>query len=114
MPEALVTAASAGRVGSMTLPNFQTDDKDFQLLQNAWAQQINPVLSNPSLKNLLLKGVSLTTGVNVINHRLGRTMQGWRVVDIDAVATIYRSAVLNDLTLTLTVSAPCVVAIEVF
>ena len=41
-------------------------------------------------------------------------MQGWSIVDVNAAVTPYRSAPLNDLTLTLTVSEPCVVNIEVF
>lgn len=97
-----------------SLPQFQSDDKDFQLMQNAWSASLNPMLKNPSLQNILLKSVSLTTGSNVINHKLGRTPQGWRIVDIDGAAQIYRSQAFNNLTLTLTSSANVTVALEVF
>ncbi len=98
----------------MALPQFQNDDKDFQMMQSTWGQQLNPVLSNPSLKNLILKDVALIAGANVINHLLGRTMQGWRICDNNAAVTPYRTAPFNAITLTLTASAPCVVTLEVF
>jgi hypothetical protein len=98
----------------MALPRFQTDNKDFQLMQSAWASQLDPVLSNPSLKTRLLKDVALAVGANVINHKLGRTPQGWRIVDVNGAAQIYRSEALNPLTLTLTSDAVVTVSIEVF
>ena len=98
----------------MALPQFQSDDRDFQLMQSAWATQLNPMLANPSLQCILLKDVVLANGSNVINHKLGRKPQGWRIVDINGAATIYRSAALNNLTLTLTSNAAVTVSLEVF
>ncbi len=98
----------------MPLPQYQNDDKDFQMMQSGWSQILNPVLANPSLKNLILKNIVLLAGDNVINHLLGRTMQGWRIADINAAVTPYRSAPFNDITLTLNASAPCTVTLEVF
>lgn len=98
----------------MALPRFQTDDKDFQLMQSTWATALDPMLSNPSLKTRLIKDVSLAIGANKIDHRLGRTPQGWRIVDIDGVAQIYRSEAFNPLTLTLTSDAAVTIALEVF
>lgn len=97
-----------------SLPQFQSDDKDFQLMQSSWATSINPLLSNPSLQSILLKDIDLTNGANVISHRLGRKPQGWRIVDINGAATIYRSANFNSLTLTLTSDAAVQISIEVF
>jgi hypothetical protein len=97
-----------------TLPQFQSEDKDFQLMQNSWGAVLNVLLKNPSLDNVLLKGISLANGVTVINHRLGRTPQGWRIVDIDGAATVYRSQPFNNLTLTLTSNAAVTVSLEVF
>lgn len=62
----------------------------------------------------MLEQVALGTGVNVINHLLQRNMQGWFIADINAAVVPYRTAPFNNLTLTLTVSAPCVVNIYVF
>jgi hypothetical protein len=96
------------------LPQFQSEDKDFQLMQNSWGAVLNVLLKNPSLDNVLLKGISLSNGATVINHKLGRTPQGWRIVDIDGAATVYRSQPFNNLTLTLTSNAAVTVSLEVF
>lgn len=96
------------------LPIFKTDNKDMMLLQTKWAAELNAVLKNPITNPILLKDVSLTTGTNVINHRLGQTLQGWFITDIDGTAAIYRSAPKNNLTLTLISSANVTVDLAVF
>lgn len=98
----------------MSLPRFTTDDKNVTLLQSAWATQLEPVIEFSPNKGLILKGISLISGVNTINHRLGRKPQGYIITDMDAAATVYRSQPLNDLTLTLTSNAAANVAIWVF
>lgn len=96
------------------LPQFQSDNTPFQLMQSKWASQLNPLLSLPLNSPSFLKGINLATGVNVINHKLGRSPQGWIIVDSDASITAFRSAAFNDLTLTLTSSGIATVAIMVF
>jgi hypothetical protein len=86
----------------------------WELANPIWASTINPVLSAPTNNSNILKGILLSNGVNIINHGLGRLMQGWIITDIDGVATIYRSAPMNSSTITLTASASVVVNIEVF
>lgn len=84
-------------------------------MQTAWGSMINPVLANPASTPILLTGVSLSVGDNVINHRLAKKLQGWMVVDIDAPSTIYRSAPIDNITtLTLNASAATVVSLLVF
>jgi hypothetical protein len=83
-------------------------------MQTKWAAQINPVLASPTNNSSILEGVKLVSGVNVINHLLGRPMQGWIITDINAAITVYRSAPMNNLTLTLTASGAATVNIEVF
>lgn len=98
----------------MSLPYFQTDSKDFSLMQTNWAALINPVLANPLSKGLLLFNLSLLNGTTTINHMLGRLMQGWIISDIQGVASIYRSQPFNDKTLTLTSNAAVKVNLYVF
>jgi hypothetical protein len=98
----------------MALPRFSTKDQALTLLQSNWSSQIDPVLAFPPNKGFILQGVSLSTGVNVINHKLARKPQGYIITDIDAAATIFRSAPLNDTTLTLTSNADAVASIWVF
>lgn len=100
-----------------TLPQFQDDDRTLQMLQNSWASMINPVLNNPLNNGNLLKNISLVSGTNVINHLLGRKLQGWIIVGINAAATIYDNQANNqtpDKTLILISSAAATVNIEVF
>lgn len=88
--------------------------RDFTMFQTRWKALLGPILSNPANQGLLLQNVKLINGVTVVNHLLGREMQGWIIADIDGAATIYRSAKMNDLTLTLTSNAAVTVSLEVF
>lgn len=83
-------------------------------MQSSWASEIDPVLRMPQTSGIFLKGVSLASGVTVINHLLGRMLQGWEITDITGAATVYRSQPKNALTLTLTSSAAVTVDLFVF
>lgn len=86
-------------------------------MQTNWAQQINPVLALPTNKGLLLQSVSLTTGDNVIDHKLGRKLQGWQIVRQRASAALYDKQDANQmpaLTLVLNTSANVTVDLFVF
>lgn len=100
-----------------TLPQFQDDDRTFQLMQNQWASILNPVINNPANQSILLKSVALVTGDNTINHLLGRKLQGWKVVRQRSSATLYDKQDANqmpNLTLVLNASANVTVDLEVF
>jgi hypothetical protein len=86
----------------------------FSQMLTRWSSILNPFVANPSNNSSVLSNISLTVGINSINHLLGRTMQGWFLVDQNSVGTVYRSAPLNDKTLTLTSSAAMTVSIGVF
>jgi hypothetical protein len=101
----------------MSLPIFQTQNKDMSLMQTRWATEINPLLRNPSLQSIILPSIALASGSNTINHLLGRKLTGWRIVRQRAAASIYDTQDANprpELTLTLTSSAAAVCDIEVF
>lgn len=85
-----------------------------ELMLTQWASQLEPLIGNPLNSVLILKNVELAMGDTVINHRLGKTQQGWFLVDIDGAATVYRSAAFNALTLTLNSSAAVTVSLGVF
>lgn len=86
----------------------------WDIAQTRWATLIEPFLTNNLNSVNILQGISLINGVNTINHKLGRTQQGWFLTDINAAATIFRSEAFNTKTLTLTSNAACVVNIGVF
>lgn len=88
-----------------------------QMMQNQWASILDPVLANPTNNSLILKSVSLSSGDNTINHKLGRVLQGWKIVRQRASATLYDKQDANqmpDKTLVLNASAAVVCDIEVF
>lgn len=81
-----------------------------------WASQLNPLLLNPSNQSLLLQNVQLVAGQsNVINHGLGRVMQGWEIADMQSPgARIYRNAPFNSQTLSLACSANVVINLRIY
>lgn len=88
-----------------------------ELMQTQWAQELNPIIANPTINNLVLKNVSLTAGTNVINHKLSRPLAGWKTTRVRASATFYDLQDTNQtpqLTLVLVASAPVVIDLEVF
>ena len=87
------------------------------MMQTQWAQQLDPIIANPTVNNLVLQNVALVSGTNVINHKLGRKLQGWYTSRIRANATIYDNQDGNQtpqLTLVLIASADVVVDLVVF
>lgn len=100
------------------LPQFQNDDMSFQQMQNKWASLLNPVLANLLVNGRLVRNQSLSTGANVVNHGLGRNLQGWFVTRLRGSApSIYDTQDSNQmpsLTLNLNSSAPVTVDIWCF
>lgn len=86
----------------------------YDMHQTAWAQQLDPIIRNQLLQGILIQNISLKTGVNVINHKLGRKQIGYIITDIDSAAVIYRSQPLNALTLTLTSDADATISLWMF
>lgn len=97
-----------------SLPIFQDSNKNFMLHQTQWKAAITPVLTNYLNQGQLIQDISLINGTIKINHGLGRQMIGFIQTDITAPATYYRSAPLNDLTLSLTSNAASTISLWVF
>lgn len=98
------------------LPIFQSDSQPLNLMQTRWAAVLNALLSNPLLNGRLIKGISLTTGANSINHTLGRTPQGYIIVGMrEAYEEIYDAgSTMPQLTLVLNSSGDCEIDLYVF
>lgn len=97
----------------MKLPQGLT----LSLMQTRWAAILNPLLGNPSLNSVILGNVSLNNGTTVVNHLLGRKLTGWRIIRINAAATIYDQQASNQMpesTLVLVSNAVATVSLEVF
>lgn len=96
------------------LPQFQSDNIQFQMMQSKWGSILNPIIANPLTNPSILQNVQLNAGINVINHKLGKKQQGWFISDIDNPSVIYRAQPLNDSTLTLNSSASAIVTLVVY
>ncbi len=102
----------------MSLPKFATADDSMTQMQTVWAAAIDPLLRQPLSNGILLQSLPLASGANVINHKLGRKLQGWFLTRSRGVAaSVYDTQDTNavpNLTLTLNSSAAVVVDIFVF
>lgn len=78
------------------LPQFPTADGELQLLQNRWAQIIDPVIALPQNSSVLLQNIILSSS-SVINHSLGRNLQGWQIVRQRGNADIYDTQDVNSI-----------------
>lgn len=99
----------------MQLPYFQTADETLSKIQTKWKSILDPLISKP--QSLILKNVALINGTTVVNHLLGRKLQGWKPVRLRALASIYDAQDSNqtpDKTLILISDAAVVADIEVF
>jgi hypothetical protein len=79
-----------------------------------WAQVLSPVINNPTNNIQIISNYHFITGINILNHGLGRLMLGWFVIDPQGLGTLFRSSPLNSKTLTLTSSADFIASIGVF
>ncbi len=99
----------------MSLPKFKSDDQSLSLLQTAWASQLDPVLKNALVNGNLLKNVALVSGANVVNHKLGRNLQGYLITRQRASASIYDTQDVNPTpALTLTLNSSAAVTVDLY
>lgn len=100
----------------MSLALFKTDDKDLSLMQTSWKSSIDPVITNPLVNGVLQKGIKLSAGVNSVNHKLGRNLQGYIIVGMHGnYSQIYDTTSLNpSLTLSLNSSVDVVIDLYCF
>lgn len=95
----------------------RTGQKDSAVsqLQDAVIEFVKQFYNKPQIDSRLLLEVALASGENLVPHLLGRDYVGWKIIDIDANETVWRSSVQNkDKFLTLSATGACTVSIEVF
>jgi hypothetical protein len=73
------------------LKNIRTlgGDREQTKMQDYVSNALIPLVRNPLLGGLLLKGVQLSSGTNFVNHRLGRPLQGWVLTRKKANVTVW-------------------------
>jgi len=86
----------------------------WELANPLWAQTLNPIINSPLSAASIIENVVLINGTNIIPHKLNRLMQGWFLMDINGIASIYRSLPFNNKTLTLVSNAAVTIGLGVF
>jgi hypothetical protein len=84
-----------------------------ELAQRSTADALVKLGGEGLLAGRAIESVALTTGATAVQHKLGRVPRGWFVTDIDAAATVRRTA-WSTKTLTLVASASCTVNLWVY
>ncbi len=78
---------------------------------------IRPLLTNPRARSVVQSGVAVAATATVINHKVNlgaaKTPNGWAITDINANATVKRTA-WDATTITLQASGACTVQLEVW
>jgi hypothetical protein len=74
-------------------------------MQTKWASQLNPVLANLLVQGQLLDAQIFEIGSNAVNHKLGRTPNGWFSVSPQGPGQLYEAPYQPNPTLTLTIIA---------
>lgn len=86
-------------------------------MMTRWKSILDPLLGAPLSSGNIIKNQQLKTGINVIDHLLGRKLQGWTLVRKRGPADIYDTQDSNQtpqLTLLLTSSTDVSVDLLVF
>ena len=107
----------AGRKLPQLQAGLQGIEAVFTQMQSLWAAIIDPVVGREQNQSIILPGIVLAVGDNVIPHTLNRTLQGWNVIRINAAAALYDKQATNnsaDRNLVLNSSAIATVSLEVF
>lgn len=105
------------RVGAVKVAGNLSPKLEWPLANPKWAATLNPILANPVVNGNLLPSMRVVTGLNVINHKLGRKLQGYMVVLNNTAVTFYDGQDINqypDMTLALYASGAATISLYVF
>lgn len=78
----------------MSLPQFYSTIEILNKLQSKWAATLDPIVDNKATAPVILEGVILSSS-SVVNHTLGRKLQGWHVIRQRGSGTIYDRQDIN-------------------
>lgn len=86
-------------------------------LQSNIEESILSILNKSQNDNFILTNIQLTTGLNIINHKLGKVLNGWNITRLRSNAIIWDIQDTNtqpNLTLLLMSNSNCVIDLKVF
>jgi len=105
----------------MVIANYQTlnfNNQELSQMQSKVKAAFDNINANLFLSGSILAGVSLTSGSNVVNHKLGRRISGYIVVSSSVASTFNDNISLGSDALqssvTITASASTTVSLWVF
>lgn len=84
------------------------------MMQTRWKSIIDPLLANLLNNSILLEDITVVTGDNLINHKLGRVPVGFITVNSNTLVSFYRSAPFNSVNMVLNASSGGIVSLVVF
>jgi hypothetical protein len=101
---------------------IRVKDKDLEQVQSNISNTIAPVLKSLIVDGVLVKDIVLASGVNRVNHTLGRPPEGWIIVDRNSAATVFKTVpvagtantITDSSTISLTASGAVTVSIWFF
>ena len=99
------------------LKTFTCVDSEVSRFQSFVFDFTSQLTSKPQLDSRIIEGVELVSGTaKQIEHKLGRKLLGWQIIDIDSNANVWQPATATnkELFLKLQSSANCKISILVF
>jgi hypothetical protein len=96
------------------IQQFDRTAADLDALKDRIAEFAQQLEINPTLDGALVESENMVAATpRALNHKLGRQPRGWILTDIDAAATVHRTA-WDDKTISLEASANATVSVWVF
>ena len=86
----------------------------WELANPKWAAALNPLLGLPLVNGNTVAATLVANKPQAINHGLGRSPQGWFLIDNTADSVVWRTQPFNATSLTLEASANTTINLWVF
>lgn len=99
----------------MAYTKLNTNDELQNRIQDNTKKAVSSVASNPIVQGSILSNVSLKSGDNTVDHKLGKKLTGWFIVRIRGAATIYDKQDSNaQASQTLVLNSSAAVSVDIF
>lgn len=99
----------------MAYTKLNTNDELQNRIQDNTKKAVSSVASNPIVQGSILSNVSLKSGDNTVDHKLGKKLTGWFIVKIRGAATIYDKQDSNaQASQTLVLNSSAAVSVDIF
>src|SRR6185437_7914444 len=79
-----------------SIARIQSADRVVNQLQQNIIPPLQEVIANPVVCGVIIQNVNLVSGLNTVNHGLGRTLQGWSAVRVRSQCQLWDSQDSNN------------------